>query len=176
MISDLQYGLRMLWKHKRVSGIAILTLALGIGVNSAIFSVVDAVMLRPLPYPEPQRLLALWEHNLQTPDNHNSVSPANLADYRQENLLEGLSAWSFGGTNLGGDGQPERLVTNNVSYNYFAVLGVHPAIGRGFLPEEDRPGTNHVVIISHDLWARRFGLDPAIIGSKVMLDDVPHQV
>jgi putative ABC transport system permease protein len=176
LFQDIQYAFRTLRRNPAFAFVAILTLALGIGMNSAIFSVVDAVMLRPLPYPEPQRLLALWECNRQTPQIHNSVSPANLADYRQQQLLEGLSAWSFGGTNLGGDGQPERLVTNNVSYNYFAVLGVHPAIGRGFLPEEDRPGTNHVVIISHDLWARRFGLDPAIIGTKVMLDDVPHQV
>src|SRR5262249_21392637 len=157
------------------ASVAILTLALGIGMNSAIFSVVDAVMLRPLPYPEPQRLLALWEYNPQTPDSHNSVSPANLADYRRQQLLEGLSAWTFGGKNLGGDSQAERLVTNNVSFNFFEVLGVHPAIGRAFIPEEDRPGTNRVVIISHDLWARRFGLNAAIIGSKIMLDDVPHE-
>ena len=176
LFQDIRHAFRMLRRNPAFSIVATLTLALGIGMNSAIFSVVDAVMLRPLPYPEPQRLLALWEYDPETPGNHSSVAPANLADYRRQELLEGLSAWSFGGANLGGDGQPERVVTNNVNYNYFAVLGVHPALGRDFLPEEDRPGTNHVVIISHDLWARRFGLDPAIIAHKIMLDDVPHQV
>jgi putative ABC transport system permease protein len=174
---DTRYGLRLLARAPGFTAVAVITLALGIGMNSAIFSVVDAVMLRPLPYPEPQRLVALWETNLKASgDNRNSVSPANLADYRQQALLQGLAAWSFGGVNLGGDNTPERLTTNNVSYNFFDVLGVQPALGRPFLREEDQPERKRVVIISYNLWRRSYGLDPSILNRKIMLDGVPHQV
>jgi predicted permease len=177
LLAEMRYALRGFANNPGFTAVAAITLALGIGMNSAIFSVVDAVMLRPLPYPQPQRLVALWEYNVKKgPDVEGSVSPANLADYRRQTLLEGLAAWSFGGVNLGGDGSPERLTTNNVNYNFFDVLGVQPALGRPFLREEDQPERNRVVIISHDLWARRYGLDPAILGRKIMLDDVPHQV
>ncbi len=158
---NVRYALRGFANNPGFTAVAVITLALGIGMNSAIFSVVDAVMLRPLPYPEPQRLVALWEHNpANAADSHSSVSPANLADYRQQALLEGLAAWSFGGVNWGGDGSPERLVTNNVNYNFFDVLGVQPALGRAFLREEDQPERNHVVIISHDLWPAATGWIP----------------
>lgn len=193
MIHDLRYALRLLAKSPAFALVAIFTLALGIGVNSGIFTVVDAVMLRPLPYPEPDRLVSLWETTLkERPSNFSSsgsnlgggssptrttVAAANLVDYRKDNhAFTGMAGFDIAGMNLTGNGPPERLFGERVTYEYFPVLGVQPSQGRAFLAEEDRPGNHRVVIISHELWQRRFGSDPNLIGNFVTLDDEKYRV
>ncbi len=185
---NIRYALRLLRNSPGFTTIALLTLALGIGVNSAIFSVVDAVMLRPLPYAEPERLVSLWEmvtgpppaivKTVNSPDypRRSTVSPANLMDYRTAPSFSGLAAHEYAAMNLSQAGAPERIWGERVSSNFFDVLGIQPERGRAILPEEDRPGVPKVVVISHELWARRFGLDPEMIGKSIMLDGVPHRV
>jgi putative ABC transport system permease protein len=156
-------------------------------VNSAIFSVVEGVMLRPLPYPEPDRLVSLWEEIArEPPDNWHTkgrqlggdsgprrmtVAPANLADYeRQNHVFSGIAGVAVVGKNLTESGPAEWIFGEKVNAGYFAVIGVQPAIGRAFTAEEDRAGADPVVIVSHELWQRRFGGDPNLIGHTLLLD------
>ena len=178
LFSDLRYGLRMLWKQPGFTLISIITLALGIGVNTAIFSVVNGVLLRPLPYSEPERLVWLWG-NILGGSNSASINPLNFIDYREQNrTFEHLGAFFTPGVvvNLTGGGEPERLRGSAVTANYFDVYGVKPALGRPFVPEEEEAGRNQVVVISHGLWQRRFGADPAIVGKTITLDDQSFNV
>jgi putative ABC transport system permease protein len=170
---DLRYGLRMLRKQSGFTSIAIITLALGIGVNTAIFSVINGVLLRPLPYAEPERLVWLWG-NVLGGSNSASINPLNFLDYREQNRsFEYLGAFFSPGivVNLTGGGEPERIRGSAVTANYFEVLGVKPALGRAFVPEEEEAGRNQVIVLSHGLWQRRFGSDPAIVGKTITLDD-----
>ena len=169
LLQDLQYGLRMLLKHKSVTAIAVLTLALGIGANTAIFSVINAVLLRPLPYDAADRLVVPTETVSERPIG---VSYPNFVDFRNQNtVLENLAAVrhreSF---NLTGTGDSERLQGRLVSANFLSTLGVKPILGRDFLAEDDRPGATPVVMISHALWQRRFGGDEKIIGQQLTLN------
>ena len=174
---DLRYGLRMLVKKPGFALAAALTLALGIGVNTAIFSVVNAVLLRPLPYPEPERLMQLWETNerfgLREP-----ISPHEFAAWREQSqTFEQMAAYEYAGFALTSEGsQPERIVGSAASASLFAALGVKPALGRDFLAEEDAPGRNRVVILSHGLWQRRFGADPELIGQTLTLNRESYTV
>jgi putative ABC transport system permease protein len=152
---------------------AVLTLALGIGANAALFALVDAVVLRPLPYPEPERLVAVREQ--RGGGERSSVAPANIADYRVP-AIESLSAWHSVEMDVSGSGRPETLFGQAVSADFFAVLGTGPVLGRAFLPEEDREGGAKVVILSDGLWRSRFGGDPAIVGTTIRLDRQPYQV
>jgi putative ABC transport system permease protein len=193
IMNNLRYAVRLLLKSPGFALVAILTLALGIGVNSAIFSMVDAVMLQPLPYPEPDRLLSLWEENVgQGPNNSNTsgqhltsgalpsrmtVSAANLMDYRtQKNSFESLTGFAVTGMNITESGPPARVFGVQVTSNFFSTLGVSPALGRAFLPDEDRPGANRVIISSDELWHSRFGGDPHFLGSTVTLDNERYTV
>jgi putative ABC transport system permease protein len=170
---EIRYALRLLRKSPGFSVIVVLTLALGIGVNTGIFSVIDAVMLKPLPYPRPERLMAFNEVEA---GGGSSVAPANLRDYGQNHVFTGIVHIGMVGKNLTGGGEPERLLGVRTTFNFFAVLGVPPALGRGFLAEEDRFGARRVVVLSHELWRRRFGGDPRVVGSAVELDREPHLV
>jgi predicted permease len=171
MLNDLQYGFRMLWKHKSVSGIALLTLALGIGVNSAIFSVVNAVVLRPLPYPESEQLMVVWGNLHKTGLDEIEASALEFKDFRQQcQAFDQIAAYSIEGFNLTGIDQPERLRGAAVSANLFATLRVQPQLGRSFLPDEDQLGNDTRVILSHSLWQRRFAGDPNIINRPIQLD------
>ncbi len=164
---DFRYGCRMLRRQPLFSAIAILTLALGIGANSAIFSVVNAVLLRPLPFKEPDRLIKLWETFL--PGGQGTVSVPNLKDWREQNdVFTEIAAYQFGNFNLQGSDNPERVQGATVSANMFTVLGVEPQLGRGFLPEEDQPG-HRVVVLSNQLWKRNFSSDPQILGKDIAL-------
>ena len=137
---DIRYGLRVLWKSKGFTVVAVVTLALGIGANTAIFSVVDAVLLRPLSYREPDRLVALWE-NVPAKGGTWRVAPANFLDWKKQNqVFEETAAFSASGFNLTGGGEPEQIRGVRVSSGYFGVLGVDPALGRAFSPEEYEPG------------------------------------
>ena len=160
-IQDLRFGARMLFKNPGFTLIAIVTLALGIGANTAIFSVVNAVLLRALPYPEPERLVFIEESNPGRGWMHFNVSAPNFADWRkQQSFCEQLAAYDFNTLNFTGGGEPERAAALMVTASFFSVLGVAPAHGRNFLPEEEQPGRNHVAILSDGLWRRRFGADP----------------
>jgi putative ABC transport system permease protein len=192
-MNNLRYAVRLLMKSPGFALVAILTLALGIGVNSAIFSVVDAVMLRPLLYPEPERLVSIWEEKVHEGPNDTStsgqniggrsspsrmtVAPANLIDYQKQGAsFTSLAGFKINGMNLTEAGPSERLAGEAVTANYFSVLGVSPLQGRAFLPEEDRPGANRVVIISDDLWRTRFGSDQRMLGSAITLDSEKYTV
>ena len=167
---DLRYGIRVLTRKPGFTAIAVLTLALGIGANTAIFSVVNAVLLRPLNYERPGELYLLWTTNPGWLD-HESASLPDFLDWRSQNQsFEDLIAISRRSVNFTGDGEPERLIGANVSAGFFTILGAEPLLGRGFLPEEDRPGGGRVVILTHRFWQRRFGTDPDVLGRAIALD------
>jgi len=168
---DIRYGLRGLRRTPGFAAVAILTLALGIGANTAIFSVVHAVLLRPLPYRDPGRLVYIsefWPH--ETPVK--TVPNPDFANWSEHGqLFDGLAAYGGGAeVNLTGMGEPERLSGARVTADFFALLGVEPILGRSFLPEEDRPGGRKAVLLSYELWERRFGSNSKVIGSAVQLD------
>ena len=171
LFNDLQYGLRMLWKHKGVSGIALLTLALGIGVNSAIFSVVNAVVLRPLPYPESERLMVVWGNLHKTGLEEIEISALEFRDFRQQcQAFDQIAAYATQGFNLTGVDQPERLRGAAVSANLFPTLRVQPQLGRNLSADEDQIGNDTRVILGDSLWQRRFGGDPNVINKTIQLD------
>lgn len=169
VIKDIRYALRALARRPGFTFIAVITLALGIGANTAIFSVVYGVLLRPLEYPEPDRLVGLRESNsLKQPDAQ--VAPGNFLEWQRQNtVFSDLAAYRTVSYNLTGDGGPERLLGARVSAGLFKTLGVQPIAGREFLSEEDQPGREKVVIISEGLWGRRFGSDPGILGRTLRL-------
>jgi putative ABC transport system permease protein len=175
-MQQLRYAARLLARTPGFTIVAIITLALGIGVNSAIFSVIDAVLLRPLPYPQPERLVSFYEHPGNDPDERGGIAPANMADYNQNHVFTGISHVGTPGMNLTGAGTPERIFGIQAGYNFLDILGVQPAMGRGFRPEEDRYGAPHVVVVSHELWQQRLGGDPAVVGRTITLDGEAYQV
>jgi putative ABC transport system permease protein len=169
---DLRYAARTLLKSPGFTIVAVLTLAVGIGANTSIFSVVDAVILRPLPYPEPARLVELWGNVKRAKVERRGASFPDYKDWRaQSTSFEAMAAFDTGTATLIGIGEPERITGEYVSQPYFDLLGVRPALGRTFRPEEDEvPQRDAVAILSDALWKRRFGADPAIIGKPVQLD------
>jgi predicted permease len=173
---DLRYAARMLARTPAFTTIAVLALALGIGANTAIFSVVNKVLLQPLPFKNPNELVIIWENATHLGFPKNTPSPANFIDWRdQSTLFTGMAAMGPKDFNLTGVGEPERLDGRRVSANLFDLLGVQPRLGRRFLPEEDKPGTR-VVILSYGLWQRRFGSDPKIVGQPVNLNGESYSV
>jgi putative ABC transport system permease protein len=174
-LQDIRYGLRMLLKSPGFTLVTVLALALGIGANTAIFSVVNAVLLRPLPYSTAERLVILSEYSEQV--QNMSVSYPNFMDWRDQNrVFDQLAAFRGNGFILTGVGEPERLTGNEVSANFFTVLGTLPLMGRNFAPAEDQPGGNRTVIISYGLWQQRFGANPGIIGQPLMLNNESYTV
>jgi putative ABC transport system permease protein len=169
MYNDLHYAIRCFLKSPGFPAVVVLLLALGIGANTAIFSLVNTVLLRPLPYPEPDRLVMLWEKNLKEGGKH-LVSPADFFDLQKNSQsFEHLAALYPPGFNLTGVNEPERIGGARVSASIFPTLGVKPFLGRTFNPEEDQPGTERTVILSHGLWLRRFGSDPLVVGKTATL-------
>jgi predicted permease len=174
---DLRYGARMLMKNPGFTLIAVLTLALGVGANTAIFSVVNRVLLFRLPYKDAGRLVMVWGANPQQGADIDLVSPADLADWRTQNTaFEDLAATNDAPYNLTGMGEPESLIGYSLAANFFQVTGAQPALGRAFTPEEDRAGAPGVVILSHRLWQRRFGADPNAVGRSVTLNGAPYTI
>ncbi|HEV2915202.1 MAG TPA: ABC transporter permease [Pyrinomonadaceae bacterium] len=172
---DLRYGARMLLKNPGFTLVTILALALGIGANTAIFSVVNAVLLRPLPFPTAERLVFISEWSQQVPNM--SVSYPNFVDWRDQNrTFEQVAAFRGAGLILTGMGEPERLDGREVSSTFFSVLGTNPAMGRNFTAAEDQPGANRTAIISYALWQRRFGARPEIVGQSLMLNNESYTV
>jgi len=175
LLQDLRFGLRMLRKNPGFTLIAVLTLALGIGANTAIFSVVNAVLIRAFPYTDAERLVIVWERLGQ--DEQNPISPANFIDWQeQQNVVAGMAAFNDTRNSLGGDSAPEEVMGQFATDNLFSVLGVNALVGRAFAPEDSQPGRHTVVVLSYGLWQRRFGGDPNVIGRKVLLNAVDHTV
>ena len=177
-VKDVRHALRLLTRTPGFSVVTILTLALGIGVNVAIFSIVDTVMLRPLPYPDSQRLMSIWEVNSQRAGaaSRSNVAPANLADYQRVKAFSHVAGHASRVRSLTGGGDPEAAVTEEVTSGYFATLGILPVAGRAFSEDEMQPGGARVAIISDAVWRRRFGAIPAIIGQSIVVDRQPHEI
>ena len=174
---DLRYGLRMLAKNPGFTAVAVIALALGIGANSAIFSVVNTVLLRPLPYKDSDRLVMVWEDSSKHGYPRDTPAPANYIDWRDQNqVFQSMAAIADQSFNLTGAGDPERIEGRRVSTSLFPMLGVEPQIGRVFTPEEDQAGANRVVMMSDRLWRRRFGADASIIGKPLTLNGQPFTV
>ena len=177
-LQDIRYAFRMLLKRPGFTVIVVLTLALGIGANTTIFSALDAVLLNPLPYKDPDRLVVIWETNKHLgPEmwDRNEVAMGNFLDWRSRNQnFDQLAALFDTAMNLTGVGEPQRIQSCVVTTNFFQAIGVQPMLGRSFLPEEEKPGAPFTVILSHDLWQRQFGSDPNIINKSLTLN--AHQV
>jgi predicted permease len=168
-LQDLRFGLRMLTKNPGFAAVAILTLALGIGANTALFSVVNGVLLNPLPFPEPSQLYALYFKTAAF--DQGSISFPNFLDWQKQNhSFSLLSAFRAEDLNLTGTGEPERLHGHMISADMFPALGIPPLLGRNFRPEEDQPGADPVAIIGDGLWKRKFGLSPDVIGRSIALN------
>jgi putative ABC transport system permease protein len=172
---DLRFGARMLWKQPGFSLIAVLTLALGIGANTAIFSVVHALLVKPFPFPELERIVAVWDESQRNP--HNEVSIGNYLDWQaQSKSYEHLALYQRSGVNLTGTENPERVQGFLVTANLLDALGMQPMLGRNFNAEENEPGKDTTVILSHGLWQRRFGSDPNIVGKTIQLNSQPRTI
>ena len=178
LLQDLRYGLRMLTKDPGFTAMAVLTLALGIGANTAMFSVANAVLLEPLPYKRAGRLVTLWWTNTAFGSSApGSVCDPDYVQWRTQNqVFEDMAAFHGMTSNLTGVGEPERLLGSAVSPNIFHLLGVSPLLGRTFLPEEERAEHGNVVLLSRQLWERRFGSDPAVAGKSITLDGTSFAV
>ncbi len=173
---DIRYGLRMMIKNPGFTTIALLALGLGIGANTAIFSVVNSILLRPLPFNKPAQLVVIWENAAHLGFPKNTPSPANFLDWQKQNtIFQGMAAFAQRSFNLTGAGEPERLDGRRVSANLFDVLGVKPLVGRTFSPDDDKPGTK-VALLNESLWRRRFGGDPTVIGRGLALNGESYTV
>jgi putative ABC transport system permease protein len=178
IIKDIRYGVRGLLKRPGFTVIALVALALGIGANTAIFSLVNAVVLRPLPYPDPDRLVWVFG-NIRSGGNRASVSPPDFLDYRSQNKT--FEQFAASGTsplavNLTGSGDPERVMASSVTGNYFDTFGITPAMGRGFTLENEKTGQDQVTVLSHAFWQKRFAGDPNIVGKTITLDSKSYQI
>jgi len=166
---DIRYGFRVLAKRPGITFIAVLTLALGVGANTAIFSVVDAVLLRPLPYQQPDRLVFLSETSSHVPDM--SISMANFNDWRAMNtVFESMAPYNFQPVVLTGQGEAERLQMRQITADLLPTLGVQPVLGRGLTPDDDKVGAAPVVLLSDGYWTRKFARDPNVLGKKLILN------
>ncbi|MBZ5586583.1 MAG: ABC transporter permease [Acidobacteriia bacterium] len=177
MLSDLRYALRAMARNRGTTAIAAFALALGIGANTAMFSVLNAALLRPLPFKDPGRLVWIWMTNPSR-----NLPQAFMAYWqfdewrRQAKSLESASAYRPGAVNLVVGSEPERVDTMWVNASFLPLLGVQPVLGRNFSPEEDRPGAARVALLNYGLWQRRFGGDRGVIGKSVLLDSQPCTV
>ena len=177
LLQELRYGARMLRENLAFTAVALFALALGIGANTAIFSVVNALLLRPPPFKDPDRLVYLWETNPKIGLDRGIVSPSDFADWREQNgVFEHISAWRTWFYRLSGGGDPEQVWGVRTSANFFQLLGIETLRGRTFVPEEEQLGRDQVVILSHGLWERRFGADPDFVGKTITIDDKPFTV
>ena len=177
LFQDLRYGIRMLSKSPGFATVAILTLALGIGANTAIFSIVDPLIIRPLPFQNLDRLVKVWETIPSQGVDRNEAAVANFTDWRDQNhVFEHLGAYAWWNANVSGIEVPERVQGFLVSPDLFAALGVTPVLGRTFLPEEEKPGKDHEVMLSYGYWQLRFAGDPRIIGKTLTLNAISRTV
>jgi putative ABC transport system permease protein len=176
IIQDLRYSLRGLLKKPGFALIAVASLALGVGANTALFTIVKAVILDALPYRQPDRLVTLAKADSDTP-NPTNTSFGTTEDWKgREQSFQSIALYRGWGPTLTGSGMPQVLHGMRVTQNFFEILGVQPSLGRGFLAEEDHPGRWHVVLLTHSFWVERFAADPRVLGTTLMLDDAPFQI
>ena len=177
LVQDLRYGARMLLKNPGFTLIAVITLALGIGANTAIFSLTSALVLRPFDFHDLDRLVWVYETAQQRGNDFSGMAPADFADLRrQQTVFAGLAAFRMSNSNLTGGGEPERLWNFEVTPGFFRLLGGEAALGRVFLPEEEQAGRGQVAVLGYGLWQRRFGADPKIVGATISLDEKAYTV
>ncbi len=176
IIKDLRFALRGLLKHPGFMAIAVVTLALGIGASTSIFTVVNAALLRGLPYKSPDRLYHLWEKTPQGEFSKREFSYPDYQDYQQNNVFEGLAGYTGGRVLLSGEGEPDSIPGPRVSANFFSVLGVDPVLGRTFQAGEDTPGTPKTTVLTYGFWQRRFGGDPSAVGRTLTINGESHTV
>jgi len=177
LFQDLRFGLRMLWKRPGLSLLAILALAIGIGPITAIFSLINGLLLRPLPYREPEALMTIWRSNPARNFHEYPMSVPNFLDHQErDQVFASVSAFAPGGVSVGGEGEPERVAGANVTAEFFKTMGLAPALGRGFAANEDHPGATPVVVLSHGLWASRFGGDANAIGKTLFIEGRAHEI
>lgn len=177
MLNDLRYAFRMLLKNPGFTTVAVLTLALGIGANTTIFSIVNALLIKPLPYRDPERLVIVWDQLLKLGLNQFATTFGNYFDYKDQNqVFDDIAAFYYADFNLTGGDQPERLSGMGVSANLFPLLGVEASLGRTFVADENQPGRDKVALLSNTLWQRRFGGDPNLIGKRIALNDESYTV
>jgi MacB-like periplasmic core domain len=170
LVQDLRYAARTLLKKPGFTLIAVMTLALGIGASTSIFTVVDAALLRGLPYKSPDRLYHLWESTPQKEYNQREFSYPDYQDYQQNTVFEGLAGYTGGGAILSGRGEPETLAAPVATANFFSVLGVDPFIGQTFQASDDKPGAAKVTVLTYGLWQRKFGGDRGVVGQALTLN------
>ncbi len=177
LLRDIRYGIRSLLKYPGFTAIAIVTLALGIGANTAIFSLVSAVLLKPLPFPEADHLVMVWEDASVVGFPRDDAAPGNYAEWKnQQTTFADMAAMTARSFTLTGDGEAERPPALAVTWNLFPLLGVAPMLGRNFTADDDTPGAGKVTIVSHGLWQRRYGSDPNIVGRDIQLDGEKYRV
>jgi len=177
LIQDLRYGARIMLKQPGFTAVAVITLALGIGANTAIFSLVNSILLRPLPFRDPDRLVRMLQASPKLGLSSWGVSQAGFAAYREQNRsFESIAIYNTTATNLTGAGEPERLPMATVTADFFKVFGVNPLLGRTFVEGEDVKGKNQVCVISNAFWQKRFGGDPNIVGKTLSLNNTPTQI
>ncbi len=175
LLKDIRYGVASLVRDPVFAFVAIGILALGIGANTAMFSLMDAVLLKPLPYPTPERIVRVWE--TVTPTAINSTTTQNFLEWkRRSTIFDALSAESLINMTAALGDEPVRLTGRLVSADHFAVFGIKAAVGRTFAPQEDQPGAALVVVLSHAAWQTRFGGDPAVVSRDIVLDGQPHRI
>jgi putative ABC transport system permease protein len=177
--SDISYALRLWSRSPGFTAVAVLTLALGIGANTTMFSVVNSTVLRELPFPAPDRLVGVWQSPVSDPLNLNIVSLPNFRDWSQRSRsFAHLALFDSAGRgyNLSGGPEPEQVAGVRVTASFFDVLGVRPALGRTFSREEEQPGRDRVVVLSHGLWTRRYGADPSVVGRPIRMDGQAYVV
>ena len=174
---DVRFGLRGLVRNRAFAAVALITLGLGIGANAAVYSVVNAVLLRPLPYPDSGRIAIVWKTEPRRNLIRGATSPAEYLDWKARNRsFEQLAGWVAGYYNLAGAAEPEQVWGARITANFFDVFQVKPAIGRGFLPEEEQPGHDQVAMLSYRFWQEHFGGDAGALGRSVTVDDKPFTV
>src|SRR5512132_632497 len=177
LLADIKFGARMLLKSPMMTFIALLALTLGIGANTAIFSVVNAVLLRSFPYADADRLVMVWEKRQGARTDQNVINLGNFFDWKEQNqVFTDMAAFIDRNFNLTSDGDPEEVPGQFAMTNLFSVLGTNPILGRTFVDEDVRDGQPRVIVISYGLWQRRFGGDPHIIGRQITLNERPGTI
>src|SRR5688572_12162099 len=177
LLRDLKFSIRSLLKHPGFTAVAVLTLALGIGANTTIFSTVDALILHPFDFPNQDRLVVVWEQNRSVGMNRGSVAPGNFVEWREQNqVAEQLVAIQQKSFDLSDGSQPERFPGYGVTQGFFEALGVKAARGRTILPADSQPGREQVVVLKHSFWQQHFAGDPAVVGRTISLNRKPFTV
>src|ERR1700754_2816064 len=177
LLQDLRFGARVLLKSPGFTAVAVLALALGVAANTAIFSVVQAALIRPLPYRDASRLVTVWEYNFARNKHQNVISPANFLDWQEQSKsFEDMAAYSDWHVNLTGGGEPVEVPVQYSTPNLFGILGVRPILGRDFTPDDAKPDAPDVVVLGYGLWQRRFGGDTKVIGQNLNVNGTPAEV